>query len=193
MQLLYLLGLSNDKLSYKQRAYITKLIREINSRINKYPNNDDVIIKDVIIEHSRDINKYLLNNQNKDCFKRAVAINTCLFAVEMEELLSCTISKKEIEALYSPSNILTHKDNIKKLKEKLELYENIIKEFVDFDTRMKQDGVERILNHEEIQEGIYRIDLKYLTFDLHMNVDTTFTYRNVLIKDNKIKEKEMIL
>lgn len=193
MQLLYILGLSDDKLSYKQRAYITKLIREINSRINKYPNNDNVIIKDVILEQSKDINKYLLNNQNKECFKRAVAINTCLFTVEMEELLSCTISKKEIEDLYAPSNILTHKDNIKKLKEKLELYENIIKEFVEFDTKMKQDGVERILNHEEVQEGIYRIDLKYLTFNLHMNADTTFTYRNVLIKNNKTKEKEMIL
>lgn len=171
-----------------------KLVRVISSRLNEYPNNLEIILNDVIEENHKIIMNVLYKQQNKDCYKRAVAINDCIYTLGIEQLYSLTISKKQIEKLYDVQEILQHKENVQSVQAVLLLHESAIKEFIAFDEKLKQKENDKIVRHEKLTKGTFDYDLKHMSFSVLINADSTYSYKNIRLKDkSKTIDKELIL
>ncbi|MCI9293186.1 MAG: hypothetical protein HFF02_07825 [Erysipelotrichaceae bacterium] len=184
-------------MSYKQNVLTYKLIRIIDTRLKKYPDNLGIIINDVIAEHSTLIMNVFHKQPNKDCYKRAVAINDCLYALGKEQLYLLTVSKQQLELLYNPKNVLYHKEQLFELQEELSFKENVIKEFIAFDKSLKDKISDKERQQEKMEKGTYEHKLKYLSLTVVLESDNSYSYRNINLNDNisksKVKEKELIL
>lgn len=184
-------------MSYKQNVLTYKLIRIIDTRLKKYPDNLDIIISDVIVEHSTLIMTALHKQKNKDCYKRAVAINDCLYALGKEQLYLLTVSKQQLELLYNPKNVLYHKTHLLEMQKELSFKEDVIKEFIAFDKSLKDKISDKERQQEKMEKGTYEHKLKYLSLTIVVDSDNGYSYRKIDLNDNisksKVKEKELIL